>query len=151
MKAIRRLAAGLGVALFATTLAMVGAGPAQAAVTEPTDIQFCQLTIGDVTALDLQENGGDEIFLRIDDERFPASTLKTVKFDAPGKVQPPSAFETPSKIFSGTTRVELREKDLVVSSEIDHNTFGCATLDKTAVPFVGADAIYLVEVTVQVL
>src|SRR5207249_4524718 len=114
MRRMRGLRAGLFVALCTTLIGLASAAPASASTTvaQPTPPAptagggTCQITVtntdgvfGDeVQALDLQEANGDEIFMRLNGQRFPASTTDTVEFTFAGQGHPASDFGNPTKV-----------------------------------------------------
>jgi hypothetical protein len=166
MRRIRGLRAGLFVALCATLIGLVSAAPASASTTvaQPTPPAptagggTCRITVtntdgvfGDeVQALDLQEANGDEIFMRLNGQRFPASTTDTVEFTFAGQGHPASDFGNPTKVYDGAVRIELVEKDFlgIGNTHIIDVFLGCAPFSGT-LQGIGAGAAYNVEILIQ--
>jgi hypothetical protein len=165
MQRMRGLRAGLFVALCATLIGLASAAPASASTTAtqptppaPTAGGTCRITVtntdgvfGDeVQALDLQEANGDEIFMRLNGQRFPASTTDTVEFTFAGQGRPASDFENPTKVYNGAVRIELVEKDFlgIGNTHIIDVFLGCAPFSGT-LQGIGANAAYNVEILIQ--
>ena len=160
MRVINMHRAGLATVLLAGMMGTAFAAPASASTTPPapTATGTCRITVtntddvlGDeVQALRLQERSGDEIFMRLNGQRFPASTTDTVSFTFAGEGRPASAFENPTKVYIGSVQVELLEKDFLgIGNDPIGNVFlGCAPFRGT-LQLIGAGAAYNVEIVIQ--
>jgi hypothetical protein len=84
--------------------------------------QNCRFIFTSLNAVDVQEEGfltnGDEIFLTLDGQRFPATG--TVKFRADGATAGPRSFGSPLVPFSDSNplTVKLLEDDTIINDRI---------------------------------
>ena len=175
MRRIYALRAGVIVALGTALIGLGAAAPAHASAgttvvpaagsTAPpapsaAASDTCRLTVtntdtvfGDeVQALDLQEAGGDEIFMRLNGQRFPASTTQVVQFTKAGDGHPASDFGSPTVVYTGAVHIELVEKDLlgIGNTHIIDVFLGCGPFSGT-LQGIGAGAAYNVEMVIQPL
>jgi hypothetical protein len=131
---MRSLIGRIGVIAAAPALAiaatLVTAGPAHAA-DPPCVFAVANIdgTFGDeVKAVQVQEGGGDEMYMELDGADFPSSGVVSFTFNGQGR--PASAFGNPQKTFPATGEVdfELWEADgiLLPDDSIGHVDIQCA-------------------------
>lgn len=148
MRVRRSLWAGLGLLLVSGTISLAGAVPAQAA-------SICELTVKDtqgpfgdeVQALELQEKGGDEIFMRLNGTEFPGSG--SVSFTFAGQGRPASAFGNPRKSFTGSIRVQLIEDDTLFNDEIGDVFLPCEPVSGTLQLINDGPGAYNIEIEIR--
>jgi hypothetical protein len=131
----RKLAPLAGLA----TVGLLGAGLAQAAPASAA-VDVCRVTIRSLEALDLQERGKDEVYLRLGDTQ-----TQSLQYSLGQK-----RFNVGSDVFTGSEQVAAFEDDLIGDDFVDSTTLPC-TNDFGTATLNGNGAIYRVGWTVAVI
>lgn len=109
-------AAAAGMTGGAAQAASAQAAPAQAGVSAAT---ICYLEVLSITSRDLQESGGDEIKVKLAEDTYGSWSFNVVNWTRN------ASLNSPTKAFTGTLRVDLREVDAVTYTTIDSFVVGC--------------------------
>ncbi|HEU5474665.1 MAG TPA: hypothetical protein VFV67_28795 [Actinophytocola sp.] len=148
MRLRRALSAGLGLLMLSGTTGLATAAPAQAAATCVLTVKNIDGSIGDeIQVLELQENGGDEIWMELNDKNFPLSG--TVPFTFVGQGRPASAFDNPTRTFAGAIRLRVIEDDPVFNDEIGDVVLPCQPLSATLQLINGGTGVYNIEIEIR--
>lgn len=119
-RVIRAVAATAAMAAVTGLLGATAAQAAPATGSAAAASTVCTLEVLSITSRDLQESGGDEIKLKLAETKYGPWDFNVVNWVRN------ASLGSPTKAFTGTIEVALREVDAVTYTTIDSFVTGCS-------------------------